>query len=96
VEVFYDEINNKNNGVPKDTEYKMYSTVVSLIKKKLPDDGLCVVETCCSKEWMYNFNDILKYLTSTFSVFYIKLFLQYRRYTWPSKNDQGEGLSVTE
>jgi hypothetical protein len=34
----------------------------------VPEDGPYVVETCCNTEWMYKFNDILKYLTSTFGV----------------------------
>jgi hypothetical protein len=33
------ETNHKNNDVPKSTEDKVYSEVVSPITKMLPDDG---------------------------------------------------------
>jgi hypothetical protein len=41
------EINNQNNDVPKSTEDKVYSAVVSPVTKLLPDDGPYVAETCC-------------------------------------------------
>jgi hypothetical protein len=37
-------------------------------KEMLPEEDPCVAETCCNTERMYKFNDILNYLTNTFSV----------------------------
>jgi hypothetical protein len=42
------ETNNKNNDVPKSTEDKVYSAVVSPITKVLPDNGPYVAEICCN------------------------------------------------
>jgi hypothetical protein len=40
--------NNKNKDVPKCTEDKVYSAVVSPKTKVLPDDGPYVAEICCN------------------------------------------------
>jgi hypothetical protein len=50
VEVFYEKNKQQNNDVPKGSEDKVYSVVVSPITKLLPDDGPYVVETCCKKK----------------------------------------------
>jgi hypothetical protein len=44
------QYNNKNNDVPKSTEDKVYSAVVSPVTKLLPDHGPYVAEKFCNKE----------------------------------------------
>jgi hypothetical protein len=50
MEVFYKRNKQQNNDVPKSTEDKVYSAVVSPITKMLPDDGPYVLKQVATRK----------------------------------------------